>query len=187
MSDASKSGGAARVAEAGPLGMVTLRGDLGDTGLQEVCRALTGAAFPARGRIEAGGEAGALAWMSPDELLLILPKPQVPEALGKIAEALSGRHHLAVDVSDARAVFDVTGPGAREVIAKLAPVDLHPAAFPPGHIRRSRLGQVAAAFWLPAEGEVRVICFRSVADYTRALLERSAADGPVGFLPAPAG
>lgn len=187
MSDAARGaapGDGAQVRDAGPQGMITLRGDLSDAGLREVCGALTGAAFPEAGAIEAAADGKALAWMSPDELLLLLPPAEVPQALGRIAQALEGRHHLAVDVSDARAMFEVAGAAAREVIAKLAPVDLHPASFPPGRIRRSRLGQVAAAFWLPEEGRVRVVCFRSVADYTGALLRKSAEDGPVGVFPA---
>ena len=36
-------------------------------------------------------------------------------------------------MSDARAVFQVSGPSAREVMAKLCPVDLSPEAFKPGN------------------------------------------------------
>ncbi len=168
-----------KITQAGPTGMITLRGDLSDQGLQELCTGLTGTGFPDRLGAETGDDTG-LFWMSPDELLLLLPQDRVAEALRRIAEALEGQHHLAADVSGARALFTVEGAWVRELLAKLTPADLHPASLATGQIRRSHLGQVAAAFWLPREGVARIICFRSVADYMRELLEVSSRAGPVG-------
>ncbi|MDP5334258.1 MAG: sarcosine oxidase subunit gamma, partial [Paracoccaceae bacterium] len=54
--------------------------------------------------------------------------------------------------------------------AKLAPVDLHPAHVGPGDVRRTRLAQVAGAFWMPEAGQINVVCFRSVAQYVFDLL-----------------
>ncbi len=58
---------------------------------------------------------------------------------------LRAEHHLAADVSDARAVFRIEGAKADQVLAKLCPVDL--ATLEPGELRRTRAAQVAAAFW----------------------------------------
>lgn len=173
--------GEVTVADAGLTGMITLRGDLADAKLQEVCIKLTGAPMPAAGHITRADK-GAIGWMSPDEVLLILPHADTAQALSSIAAALEGKHHLCVNVSDARALISVTGPFAREVIAKLAPADLGADTFKPGQLRRTRLGQVAAAFWMTDETTFQVICFRSVAEYTFNLLRTSAQAGPVGFL-----
>jgi sarcosine oxidase, subunit gamma len=156
-------------------GMITLRCDLSKT------TDIIGLGKPAVGRIVMQG-ARALAWMSPDEVLLLMPPEEVAAAFEQISEQFQEVHHLAVDVSDARALFALTGIGAREVIAKLAPVDMHADGFGPGQFRRSRLGQVAAAFWMTESNDIHLICFRSVADYVAALLEQSAKDGPVGHL-----
>ena len=158
-----------------PRGMITLRGEPA-----ALAGALGGLALPGTGQIIQMGDR-ALAWMSPDEFLLLLPHAEVAATLGQISQSLQGVHHLAVDVTDARALLSLTGPGAREVIAKLSPADLHPAQFGPGQMRRTRLGQVAAAFWMQADGAIMVICFRSVADYVAALLAQSVQDGPVGY------
>jgi sarcosine oxidase subunit gamma len=168
----------ASVRDMGAVGMVTLRGDLSDARLQAVVTEVTGAAVPGPGRAHVTEMTGA-AWMSPDEVLLVVPYARAAEVAARVAQALEGTHHLAVNVSDARSVFAIEGPGAAEVLAKLAPVDLHPATFGTGHFRRSRLGQIAAAFWRE-EGRFVVVCFRSVGDYTLRLLETSVADGPVG-------
>lgn len=172
--------GAASVRDAGPRGMITLRGDLADPDLRAICTEVTGAAFPDRNRVALAGEGG-LAWMSPDEVLVMVPRAEAAAAVARIGDRLTGRHHLAVEVSDARAVIMLEGRGVREVLAKVAPVDLHPSAFGPGDFRRTRIGQVAGAFWCEAEDRFFVVCFRSVADYAFALLAQSARDGAVGL------
>jgi sarcosine oxidase subunit gamma len=114
----------------------------------------------------------ALVWFSPDEALALLPMADVPAALGALQDAAQGGHALALDMSDARALFRLTGPGAREVLAKGAPVDLSHAAFGVGDARRTHLGQVACAFWQVGDGPetFELVCFRSVADYVQAWL-----------------
>jgi sarcosine oxidase subunit gamma len=62
-------------------------------------------------------------------------------------------------------------------MAKLAPVDFAPGAFGPGDFRRSRLAQVAGAFWMEEDGSFCIICFRSVADYVFKLLKVAAQPG----------
>ena len=63
------------------------------------------------------------------------------------------------------------------MIAKLAPVDLAPSHFAPGMFRRTRFGQISAAFWLLSETEARVICFRSVAEFMFNQLSAAARPG----------
>ncbi len=92
--------GPVTVVDAGLIGMVTLRGDLAGPAVQAVCAVLTGAGFPERLGVSVG-DGTAICWMSPDEVLLMLPYATVNAALGRIAQALEGVHHLAVDVSDA--------------------------------------------------------------------------------------
>lgn len=173
------------VSLAPPAGMISLRGDLADEALRA---AVADVADAVPGRLAlAGGLARGAAWMSPDELLLFVPREEVASAMARLGGRLAGAHHLVADVSDLRAVIRLDGPpgdpgraAVREVLAKLTPADLHPDAFGPGAFRRSRLGQVAAAFWLEGQG-AHVLCFRSVGGYLLDLLGRSAADGPVGF------
>ncbi len=166
------------VRDLGSQGMVTLRGDMSSKAFKAACKALSELAIPDRNKItEADGKG--IVWMSPDEVLLLLPHADAAAAVAQFAAAMGAEHHLAVNVSDARALIAVEGPFAAEVLAKLTPADVHPAQFGPGDFRRTRLGQVAAAIWCVAPGSYRVICFRSVADYTLNLLSASAEAGPV--------
>ncbi|WP_108815886.1 sarcosine oxidase subunit gamma [Loktanella sp. Alg231-35] len=174
--------GEVTVREAGLRGMIILRGDLSNKKLRAVCTELTGMKPPQQGQANCAGDKG-LCWMSPDELLVLVPYAEAAQAVVAIDAALAGTHYLAENVSDARAVIFVEGTFCREVIAKLAPVDLHPDTFQPGDFRRTRLGQVAAAFWMRDADTFEVICFRSVAEYAFALLAASAKAGRVGAFP----
>jgi len=165
--------GLAHVEEAGLVGMITLRGDLASAKIKAAVKAATGTAIPEQRQIVGGIEGGA-AWMSPDELLLLVPYAEVEARLEKAKEKLDGAHALVANVSDARAFIRVSGAAAREVMGKLAPVDFSSDAFGPGEFRRSRLAQVAGAFWLDSEESFSIICFRSAADYVFSLLSAAA-------------
>jgi sarcosine oxidase, subunit gamma len=164
--------GYSTIREIGPIGMITLRAK-GVKALDKAVKSVTGTKLPAQRRIEVKGDY-ACGWMSPDEYLLIVPYAEVAEALAKLAKALAGDHHLAVDVSDARAVFRIEGDRAADVLRKLSPVDFD--RLEPGELRRSRAAQVAAAMWAQ-DGGFTLVCFRSVAGYVMGLLTHSAQPG----------
>ncbi len=168
--------GIALVEEAGLQGMITLRGDLGDETFAKALREVTGTGVPGLREVVLNGEKGA-AWMSPDELLVMVPHGEAGAAVAALDAGLGESHALAVDVSDARAVFDIRGAHAREVLGKLMPVDFDAGAFGPGQIRRSRMAQVPAAVWMTGEDAFRVVCFRSVGQYVFDLLKAAAAEG----------
>ena len=188
---ASALGGAAfdglvLVEDAGLRGMIGLRGDLTAPWMAEAVKAAVGLDLPGplRATAEDGGEGRAVAWMSPDELLLVMPRSRVDAAQNGLRAALAGRHHLVADLSDARAVFRLSGPAPalRDTLAKLTPADMHPQALAPGAFRRTRLAQVPAAIWLREEGLAEVLCFRSVAQYVYDILRLSAEPGgEVGY------
>ncbi|MEL6522435.1 MAG: sarcosine oxidase subunit gamma family protein [Pseudomonadota bacterium] len=161
--------GPVRVTELPVLGMITVRGDLSTDAIRS---AMAGEVPGARQIVPQGDRA--LAWMSPDELLLILPYKDVPATLENLNGTLQNQHALVVDVSDARTVFEISGPGAREILAKLCPVDLHPDQFGPGEMRRTRAAQVPVAFWMERENMFRLICFRSVSRYVFDILAGAA-------------
>ncbi|MDJ0640394.1 MAG: sarcosine oxidase subunit gamma family protein [Paracoccaceae bacterium] len=170
--------GQVHVQDAGLRGMIALRGDLSSADLQAVVSEVAGVWFPGVREARVDGPSG-LCWMAPDELLILLPPDQVATAFSTIAKALDGTHHLAVDVSDARACFMLEGEGVliREVLAKLTPADMAPNALPVGELRRTRLAQVPAAIWFSDENRAELVCFRSVAAYVFGLLTNAAQPG----------
>jgi sarcosine oxidase subunit gamma len=165
--------GLVKIDELAGQGMITLRGDLSDKAIAKAVKDVFGVALPAQRGTAFNGDRGAL-WMSPDEALLLCSYEEARTRADELSAKLQGHHVLAVNVSDARSVFRISGHLLREVIAKLAPVDMAPGAFEPGQVRRTRLAQVAAAFWMDDARSARLVCFRSVAPYVYAILTNAA-------------
>ncbi|MFK7765330.1 MAG: sarcosine oxidase subunit gamma [Roseobacter sp.] len=176
LNGASFDGGIALVKEVPLQGMITLRGDLMSQAVHAAATIAMPGDMPGPGTARIEGENG-VAWMSPDEALILCAYDVVPEVLGEMHGVLQKSHALAVNVSDARASFRVCGPHARDVVAKLCPVDLAPAVFVQGMFRRTRMAQVPAALWLCADDAFQVICFRSQARYVFDLLSIAAQKG----------
>lgn len=152
--------GAVLVAAQRRVAMVTLKADLSNKTTRAAIKKMLGTAVPAPRKIAKG-----VAWMAPDELLIMVPEGATPDALIEQLTAGIKAPMLAVDVSDARAVFTLKGNNAREVLAKGAPIDLSAEAFAQGDFRRTRLGQVAVAFWMEADDEITLICFASLRQF----------------------
>ncbi|WP_439123744.1 sarcosine oxidase subunit gamma [Marivita sp.] len=167
--------GLVQVKELAGQGMITLRGDLTRKDIVKAVNDVFGVTLPDSRETAFDGENGAL-WMSPDEAMLLCPYDKAQQKADALSAKLQGAHALVVNVSDARAVFQLQGMMLREVIAKLAPVDMATDAFTPGMVRRTRMAQVAAAFWMDDANTARIVCFRSVAAYMFGLLCTSADD-----------
>ncbi len=175
------SNGIINVADAGLMGMITLRGDLASAGMAKAVKAATGSPMPAMRQITTG-KSGAAAWMSSDELLLMVDYADADAVVAKISKSLGAAHHLAVNVSDARAVFNLPGDQIRDVLAKGSPADMSNDAFPIGEVRRTRIGQLAVAFWFTDAQNAKLVCFRSVGGHIMRWLENASEIGSeVGF------
>ncbi|MEM7491195.1 MAG: sarcosine oxidase subunit gamma [Pseudomonadota bacterium] len=155
-----------------PMGMITVRGDL--DGIGTAVTAVTGAEMPGR-RLSAEGARGRVHWMSPDELLVTCDHDAAPGLAADLTEALADRFATVAVVSDARVVIDLTGPDADDVLATLTPADL--TALAPTEVRRTRLAQIAAAFWR-IEGGYRIVAFRSMATYLHDILANATGAHP---------
>ena len=161
--------GYVKVSEKTAAGMLTVRGDFRSSKFKTSFSKAVGTKVPKEREVILAKNN--VAWMSPDELLILCDHADVSSLSQNLRIELKAQHHMLVNVSDARALFEVSGSSIREVIAKLAPVDI--AALQIGEIRRTRFSQIAAAFWLTSETSLSVICFRSVADYMFSLLKIS--------------
>lgn len=149
------------------LGMITIRADLKSPTLEDALQKVAQLTVPVCGSsVRSGTHAGL--WMSPDELMLICARSDVPALSSRLADALISEHALVVDMSDARSVFELEGDW-RATIARLSPADLRQLG--PDQIRRTRMGQIPAALWCLSKTSARVLCFRSVTAYAEKLLQ----------------
>ncbi len=117
-----------------------------------------GAPFPEAGRVEEG-EGVRFVWSGQDEALALGARVEVDGA-------------ATVDVSDGYAALRLNGSAVAEVLSRLCPVDLRPAAFPPGSAVRTLLGH-ADALLIAEEGPVLILVARSVADHVVEEIERA--------------
>lgn len=150
-----------------PVGMISLRGDMAV--LAPTVTTVTGCAGPERRMSTRSGDVTAM-WMSPDEMLLVCDYDAAAETAARLTTDLGDAFATVAIVSDARQVFDVDGDGAVDVLAKLMPVDF--GTLGATEVRRTRMAQIPAAIWRHSSG-FHLICFRSVADYAKDLLENA--------------
>lgn len=85
-----------------------------------------------------------LVWAGPEQWLAVSADRAVTD---RLAEELEGLAAVS-DQSDARAVLRLSGPKARETLAKGCPIDLHPRAFRPGDTALTVIAHVGVQLWL---------------------------------------
>nr|WP_275116122.1 sarcosine oxidase subunit gamma family protein [Aliiroseovarius subalbicans] len=121
----------------------------GDVG---ALKAAHGMAFPAPGR--ASGKAGARAvWSGRGQAFLIGPAP----------DAALKAHFAMTDQSDGWAVLGLEGTAAREVLARLCPLDLRPDRFKRGHTARTLIGHMTGSVTRVGADSFDLMVFRSMA------------------------
>ncbi|SDZ39791.1 sarcosine oxidase subunit gamma [Jannaschia faecimaris] len=150
-----------------PMGMITLRGDIDK--LNCAVEMVTGCDAPARRMSTRSGDITSM-WMSPDELLVVCGYKAAQDIARRIDAELSNDFATVSIVSDARQVYDIKGFGCEDLLAALMPVDF--VRLGATEVRRTRMAQIPAAIWRHSDG-FHLICFRSVAEYARDLLENA--------------
>jgi sarcosine oxidase, subunit gamma len=128
-------------------GQIDLRGDPADARFLDGVKGTIGFGLPVEpNRVTARGDAAAL-WLSPDQWLVFVPFGDRDRLLTQLRSQLAGQHVSIVDVSANRIALELTGPKAREVLAKGCGLDLHPHAFGPDRCAQSLLARSQALIW----------------------------------------
>ena len=191
-------GGEVALAEIAHRGLVIIRGAPDDvaTALEDVL----GIAAPAGPPTSAADERARIVWLGPDQWLLIISSGDAADIAGKLSGALEGRHHQVVDVSSYYTTIEIKGARARDLLAKVAIIDLHPRAFRPGDAVASVFAKANGWLILREEPEgggneaagapaFELITRRSHADYLWCLLAEAgrewglAPQEPIGRVP----
>lgn len=118
-----------------------------------------------------------LLWLGPDEWLVVAQDGAEADLESHLGAAVAPHGGTVTDVSESRATIVVSGPNARDVLAKGCPLDLHPRAFAAGTCAQSLVAKVgvivhrtdSGAAGEPARFELHVL--RSFADYLWRFLE----------------
>ena len=147
-------------------GHVNLRGDGTDEAFQAGVESVVGARAPIESNtVSRVGEA-AIAWLGPDEWLVVSP-PDVKDGLAaKLQGALTGLHVSVNDISGGQTIIRLRGARARDLLNKGCPLDLHPRAFRAGQCAQSHIAKSnALIIQLDDRPTYDVVVRRSFADY----------------------
>ncbi len=108
-------------------------------------------------------------WSGPANWLALADRDD-PAFSANLAERLAGVAAVT-DQSDGRFILQVQGPAARDALAKLLPIDLHPKVFTEDATAMTLAGHINVQIWRNAQG-FELACFRSfAADLYEALVQ----------------
>jgi len=114
---------------------------LAQVGLRVDDAEAAGLALPfAANTVHTEGERSTL-WLGPDEWLVTGPPGTAATMIQDLDVSLGERHHACVDLSANRAVLDLGGPGALEVLERGCSIDLHPSRWNAGMCAQTNLAR----------------------------------------------
>ena len=114
------------------------RGRLDD--LAAGLRAGLGLVLPAPGRVAYAAGTAAL-WLQPNAWMLCAPSAGEGN-LARAAKTAAGDAGSVVDQTHGRTVFALAGARARDVLARICRLDLHPRVFAPAQVAATRLADM---------------------------------------------
>ena len=120
-----------------------------------------------------GGDPQSL-WLGPDRWLLVSESKSALAIIDHCEQKIRRCLYSAVDYSAALALFRVTGPGARTLLASGTGLDLRAEQFPIGTCSRTKLAQVAAIIVAVGPAHYDVYVDRSFESYLGNWLAESA-------------
>ena len=126
--------------------------DGAEAALSEALQGAHGLAFPDPNRATSGSAARCV-WTARGQAMLMGPTP----------DASLAKHAAVTDQSDGWVVFRLEGEDAAAVLARLVPVDLHPAIFAAGHTARTLLGHMGCSLTRVGEAAYDIMVMRSMA------------------------
>ncbi len=93
---------------------------------------------------------GLIAWLGPDEWLVVAPDGR-PSLEGDVRAAAGSAPLSVVDVSAARTIIAIGGPAARDVLAHGCALDLDARHFLPGSCAQTRLALANVVLMAPPD------------------------------------
>lgn len=148
------------------------RGGLSETELAEI----TGLPLPKPG--EAGvHDGGLICWIAPCEWVLAVPADESSMTAVGLVSKLDTEFAAITPMTDSRVVIQISGFGARRLLAMGSGVDYHVSAFNSGSCVTTKLAGIPAMVLQVEEGEVFLIIIdRSYADYLWSWMQQAATD-----------
>lgn len=129
------------VGEAAHRAIVNVRGKATDPAFTQAVKAVTGADLPVKPNTTTDAGSFRLLWLGPTEFWVTALAGAEEKLVADLRQALTGQHAAVIDVTESRAVITLSGPDAREVLARGCSLDLHPRVFGPGQCAQTGLAK----------------------------------------------
>lgn len=113
-------------------GKITLRGNADDKAFADAAKKVLGAALPTEPLSSVTAADLTVFWIAYDEWMIWTPVDGQLTLIADLKAAIGDTHHALVDISDYYTVIRVSGPRARDLIAKGCHLDLHERSFKQG-------------------------------------------------------
>jgi sarcosine oxidase subunit gamma len=158
------------------IGLATLAARKGNAAaLGAMVQSAYGVALPDSSRLSAGPDVGFIG-TGPGQWLATSERLAYGALAIDLAAKLAGLASVS-DQSDGRAIIRISGPRARDVLAKGLPLDLHPSVFKPGTAATSTIALMGVTLWQADDVPTYdVAVFRSLAGSFWKWLTDSAAE-----------
>jgi heterotetrameric sarcosine oxidase gamma subunit len=115
----------------------------------QACTEAYGKPAPAKPQaVEANG--ALLVWSGPDQFLVLSPRGQ-GSAMERARTAFAGMASLS-EQSEGRSLLWIAGSRARDTLAKVCSLDLHPAVFPAGTAAATSIDHTSVNLWRGEDG-----------------------------------
>jgi sarcosine oxidase, subunit gamma len=121
--------------------IINIRGNAGDPAFAASVKAATGVDLPARANTVAAAGDVKILWLGPDEWWVVGPDGRTADLLAALRQAFEGQHAAVTDVSESRTAITLSGPKARDLLARGISLDLHPRAFAAGQCAQTSLSK----------------------------------------------
>ena len=161
---------------------INLRGDAGKDAFRQAVATALDLALPRVPNTTATAGGRTALWLGPDEWLVVAPPNDDGELPRTLRQALIGVAAAVTDISEARTVTIVSGPHARDVLAKGCALDLHPQEFAPGCCAQSTIETLDVILHQTDEvPSYELFVHRSFAEHLWLWLEDAALEYDAGF------
>ena len=146
---------------------LNLRGDPDDVAFLTAVEDVLGLTLPTQPNTIARRQDLIVAWLGPDEWLLISTPTNPRASSTQLADSLATFHHALNDLSGGQTIISISGPRSLDVLAKGCTVDMHPRVFGHGQCAQSHLAK-SSVLIIPHASNLSgydVVVRRSFADY----------------------
>ena len=124
------------------LGMINLRGQIRDPAFAPTVTKTLGFSLPDEVNMVTGNPDGIhILCLGPDEWLVVTPPNEEIRLHKKLINDLRELHAAITVTGESKTIIRLSGPRARDTLAKGCPLDLHPRAFGPGQCAQSLLAR----------------------------------------------